>query len=76
LSSQRWKKFGDVSGKPPGPEPGITTLGDEIHFVLGKKTVNTKYDMCSSFCIKWILTVRFVNEGRKEVRRQNQTRES
>lgn len=34
---QTWKKFGVVEGKPPGPEPGITTVGDEVYLILNQK---------------------------------------
>jgi translation initiation factor 3 subunit G len=40
----RWKKFGLVAGKPPGPEPGITILGDEINFVLGQTQDEKKFE--------------------------------
>jgi translation initiation factor 3 subunit G len=29
---KHWKKFGDCSNLPPGPEPGVTMIGEEIFF--------------------------------------------
>jgi len=29
-----WRKFGECAGQPPGPESGITALGEEISLVL------------------------------------------
>jgi len=34
---RRWKKFGLVADKPPGPEMGVTTIGDEVPFIIGQK---------------------------------------
>jgi len=31
---RHWRKFGECSGLPPGPEPGITALGEEFTLVL------------------------------------------
>jgi hypothetical protein len=30
LTSQLWKKFGESKNTPPGPEPIITAVGDEV----------------------------------------------
>jgi len=30
-------KFGEAAGKPPGPEPGVTTTGDVVEFAYSKK---------------------------------------
>jgi len=27
---EQWKKFGECAGKPPGPESGVTMVGDEV----------------------------------------------
>lgn len=32
---KKWKKFGDCTGLPAGPEPGITSIGDEVFLTLG-----------------------------------------
>jgi translation initiation factor 3 subunit G len=37
-----WKKFGVVEGKPPGPEPGITTVGDEVYLILNQKQLEMR----------------------------------
>jgi translation initiation factor 3 subunit G len=33
---KKWKKFGECYGVPPGPEKGITTVGDEVFLELVK----------------------------------------
>merc|ERR1712093_569516 len=30
----RWKKFGDAAGAPAGPEPGVTSLMDEVDLMM------------------------------------------
>jgi len=32
---KKWKKFGDCAGLPPGPESGITSIGEEVFITLG-----------------------------------------
>lgn len=32
LMPQRWEKFGDCAGAAPGPEKGVTILGDKVEF--------------------------------------------
>jgi len=32
---KKWKKFGDCAGLPPGPESGITSIGEEVFLTLG-----------------------------------------
>jgi len=41
---KKWKKFGDCAGAPPGPEKGITMIGDEVHLELlkGQKSMDNK----------------------------------
>jgi translation initiation factor 3 subunit G len=30
LARKTWKKFGDCADLPAGPEPGITSIGDDV----------------------------------------------
>lgn len=30
LKKKKWRKFGDCANLPAGPEPGVTSLGEEI----------------------------------------------
>jgi len=41
---KKWKKFGDCAGVPPGPEKGITMIGDEVYLELvkGQKSADKK----------------------------------
>jgi len=35
---KRWRKFGECAGLPPGPEKGITSIGDEVFLDLTSKS--------------------------------------
>jgi len=41
---KKWRKFGECSGAAPGPEKGITSIGDEVFFdlVKGQKSAENK----------------------------------